>query len=65
MVFAANALGPDGPPLSKYQDWSDSLRRRATEADSDPETALYLHRIAVVAANIVGVVERSRQLDPG
>lgn len=61
-LFAAGALGPDGPPLSEYQDWSESLRRRASEADSDPATALYLHRIAVLGAQIVGVVERARQL---
>lgn len=40
---------------------------QGSEADSDPETALYLHRIAVLGAQIVGGVERVRrpgQADP-
>lgn len=62
-LFAADALVPDGPPLSTYREWSDSLRRRATGADSDAGTALHLYRISVLGANIVGVVERARRPD--
>lgn len=62
-LLAADAVGPAGPSLARYQEWSDSLRRMAADGDSDPDAGLYLHRIAVFAAQIVGVVERARQPD--
>lgn len=60
-VLADDEVGPGGPPLSKYQQWAESMRRHATEADDDPAVAPHLDRIADLAAHAVSVVEQARQ----
>ncbi|MEH3131593.1 MAG: hypothetical protein PGN27_16720 [Mycolicibacterium neoaurum] len=62
VLLGADALKPDGPALSRFQDVSDSLRHSA-DSDYDADIALRLDRIAVLAAQAVGVVERARQPD--
>ncbi|TQK31852.1 hypothetical protein FBY28_4897 [Arthrobacter sp. SLBN-53] len=60
VLLRADAVKAGGPALSQFQELSDSLRRKA-DGDYDADTALHLDRIAVLAVQAVGVVERARQ----
>lgn len=60
-LLTANAVAPNGPPLSQFQQWADSLRRHAAEAASDPATAPRLDRIADLAAQAVTLVDQARR----
>lgn len=63
-LFAADAVGPSGPPLSQYRQLADSLRHHAGDADGDPATAPSLDRIADLAAHVLTVVEQARDTAP-
>lgn len=60
-LLAEDTVQPDGPPLSQYQQWAESMRRHAADADGDPATAPHLDRVADLAAQAVTVIEQARQ----
>lgn len=60
-LLADDAVGPGGASVSRFQQWSESMRRHATEADGDPTTTPHLDRIADLAAQAVTVVEQARE----
>lgn len=60
VLLRADAVKPGGPALSQFHEISDFLRRKA-DGDYDADIAIHLERIAVLAAQAVGVVERARQ----
>ena len=60
-LLADDAVRPGGPPLSQYQQWAESMRGHATDADGDPATAPHLDHIADLAAQAVTTVEQARQ----
>lgn len=60
-LLADDAVGPGGASVSQFQQWAESMRRHAAEADGDPTTTPHLDRIADLAAHAVTVVEQARQ----
>lgn len=55
----SNLIGPEGPPLSAYQDWADRMRAHPTL--SDQNLAGRVQRLTDLADQSVDIVKRSRE----
>jgi hypothetical protein len=62
-MLDSNLIGPGGPSLDKYRDWSNQLRDYSRQVSAG-KLALHLHRIADMSQQAVSVVRQARPDPP-